>query len=334
MYLLLNGYNFPIYLKKIANCYGFIHPLDCNFEEKLEYYKNRRDIIPPKNSLLFKIDKNTKIYLTYFDYDIGKILIQADDLKVACSIGEAIVSFFTIFLNKQCFTEKKFIKLNKKPKLNFKKEDLIKEINKKNIDNIFYLDDITNGVYIDYDEIKNFPFEKIVEGEKIKKNLVKAMSYLKESFLLVNGNINRSFYECHYKKERPFLDDEERIIACYENMAKIELAHLSAFKGIEAFFDKSTIPTKPQQINDIKNMLLNNKISISLEYQMLYKVFVKKDTKSIEKYYEILRLFSAERDTKSGHGSARGNVIGGSLCYEDVYEIQNFLKELLAVSLA
>ena len=325
-YYLLMDYLIPVYTKEMADTVGMIGPLNCSNKEKIEYYKNHSYADIPNTKCILKIDDDLKLYVAYFNIDVGHFVIKSNSRKKAYDIATLLRSIFILFCGWQLDERTGYYylqELKRLPKPDWDNNRMINELREFIYDTPNnFINELYHGCGVMYDAYENIvPFIKSIWGNF---DIIDALNHLLESRFLFAGYMVGSYYTCHYSREREMTPNWELEKSYFENRYRYETAYIAAFKGIERFFGVNDI--KKNKIKSILNTRSNFGITPETEYIRYYEIF--SGHKQTICYEKLICHFLEIRNIVAAHGN-KNPPEKAKIIEDNIYEIQLFLFELI-----
>ncbi|MCF7913199.1 MAG: hypothetical protein K9M99_11765 [Candidatus Cloacimonetes bacterium] len=314
-YYFLVGFNFT---------YGRSIVLDKKeMERRNKTIDNNRDK-PFTNLSLISFDEFNEVIIANNRKDKGNFVIKAESMKKAYQIANIIRSFFSLVYDYSPVEYDLFFlqEMNNIPDKSWTDRDLRNEI--KEVAGIKEECDLIR--IIDGYEINDFDFNEIISFLKIvfsNDSIRRSIENWYESISMV-GILNSCYGNLdNYLNERPNIVDwllEKRYLEC---KLKYDTAFLTAFKGIEIFFNKVNI--KKRNIDFIiKKSQFSKVFKPSTKYKCTYLTSKPKECE----IQSIICKFLDQRNVVAAHGNLKPPDMY-QIKEDDVFEIQYFLKKLI-----
>lgn len=282
-----------------------------------------------KRSQLFTREKGEwSIYIQRTEKNAFKLVLSCKSRKEAYYLLDLIKCFYTVIIQILPLgafdNDTQIIEFMRLPKDTWTKDDWLVNVNSK-VHN-FHEYDFEFKNYLDsglgiftYDEA-----EKLINIIKIcysDYRLIESFRNLYQSLLLLNGNINSSYYNSHYQRERPDVNKDIIEKAYYENREKYELSFIAAFKAIERLLNVNDI--KKNEISKVLNESDLGFVKAESKYERYFEIF--NGNTKYSTYEEMVYHFLDIRNTVGAHANKKP-PIEKIISFDSIYEVQNFVS--------
>lgn len=319
-------YLIPVYTDYGDGMVSMTEPLQSNFKDKAEFYERDPHMSPPKTKAICDVEHNLRLYVSFFDVDVGHLTIRSHSRKKAYQVATILRALFSLHFGWQPNerTGHYYLQeLKRLPRGDWDNARMLSELRGLNYgisDTFIY--ELHHGFSVSHDAYLEIP--RMIEKTWRNEALVESLNHMLESRFLFCGFMVGSYYTCHYSKDRratPIWEIEKRY---FENRFRYETAFLAAFKGIERFFGVNDI--NKHQIPGLLSSFPHSDISETTPYRRFHEIF--SGLRENDTYSNMIRHFLKLRNAVAAHGN-RKPPKDCMLIEDNVFEIQLFLMELL-----
>lgn len=291
-----------------------------NGKDVTEQYKH--------NQLFARVKGKWSIYIVETSDKMLKLLISSSKRHEAYNLLNLFKCFYTVAIQSLPMgaldNDIQLLEFVKKPNLNWGKNDWIKYLNRKvhsyDADDFKLTTMLDSGLGIfSHDEAKELKI--LLENAFEDARLIEASANLYQSLILFDGNMNGSYYQSHYTRERECLNKDTIEKAYYEQREKYELSFLSGFKAIERLLNVNDVKRK-----EVCNVLDNSGLNFSsshLKYKRYFEIYKGKPEYSSQE--EMIVHFLDIRNTVGAHAN-KNPPIDKMISFDSIYEIQYFVS--------
>lgn len=287
-----------------------------SIQEKRKWTKEE-NLPKPKRKILFN-KNNIIIHEAFFEYNIGVIIIEAQDHKKAYDVYIFMKYYLELFKNANNFFELE--EINQFPKINYTINDFIKLLCRQK--SYFIKTDLLYPkLYFDCERLEKCIL--FVEKALDDKIIIESLKHYFESTYIwsdIDSEVEYRDYLYELESYIQFKDNDYN-----ENGFKYELAFTAAFKGIECFFNKKDFKNRDDIQKSINKCNYPN-IKADMQHEYLFEKEI--DQNKIEKLEAVIGRYRDLRNASGAH-NRMDTPIEKRIYRESVFEIQLLLRNLI-----